>query len=195
MFEFGYFYYFGHWLLRLPVLLLRQYNCNLCVADGDDCTVLIPLAVLPTNFCPWIDGKFRSGLSFVRCVAADECVVLCCPAHLLENEPRCKAKPDVAHPFNYYNWSVNWSDYASIDSDDLFALLWAQRCAAVALLAVRRDLADGTRTHVKCVDWSSIMPTNWLLRQRQLMDRKTNFRSFIYCHSSYRLCKLVWQNR
>ena len=49
----------------------------------------------------------------------------------------------------------------------------------VALLAVRRDLVDGTRQ-------------NWLPRQRSLGDEKTSFRPFINNHSS--TIHAIWVN-
>jgi len=37
---------------------------------------------------------------------------------------------------------------------------------------------------LNCVDWRSTLPTKLVARQRPLSDRKTNFGSFIYSHSS-----------
>ena len=56
----------------------------------------------------------------------------------------------------------------------------AEQRAAVALLAVLRDLAYGTRTLVKCVDWSSISPTELVAIATTLDERSKNSRSLFY---------------
>ena len=54
-------------------------------------------------------------------------------------------------------------------------------CAAVALLVV--IYADVSRT-ARELDWASIWSTKFVVAARSLRHRKTNFRSFIYSHSS-----------
>ena len=61
----------------------------------------------------------------------------------------------------------------------------------VVLLAVGRDLVDGTRTDVNYVDWWSILPKKLVAVATSLEGSKNNFRLFIYSHSSTNLANSV----
>ena len=61
----------------------------------------------------------------------------------------------------------------------------------VVLLAVGRDLVDGTRTDVNYVDWWSILPKKLVAVATSLEGSKNNFRLFIYSlANSVKICSV-----